>query len=268
MTSEAPRNPIVLAPTTLSQTPPLEYIRIAQEAGYDGIGIRLYPSPHMAFFPVVGDPNLEREVRKAVADTDLKVYDILTCYMQPEMDLDAMKRAHEYGASLGAGYALVIGDDPEWGRLVDNFGKLCDNAREFGIVCTLEAPVNRRTLTSLALNLRLLKDAGRENTGFSIDPVQFMRAGDTPEMLKGIDPAMMPYTQICDTTSTTAMQPYCMPGDGVVPLAEILDILPQGLPLSLEYHHRDQRYTELAWATHAIDGTRRFLRQYYEAKKD
>jgi sugar phosphate isomerase/epimerase len=267
MTAAAPMNPVVLAPTTLSQTPPLEYIKIAQEAGYDGIGIRLYPSPHMAIFRVVGDANLEREVRKALADSDLKVYDILTCYVQPDMDLDAMKRAHEYGASLGAGYALVIGDDPEWDRLVDNFGKLCDNAKEFGIVCTLEAPVNRRTLTSLALNLKLLKDAGRENTAFSIDPVQFMRAGDTPAMLKGIDPAMTPYTQICDTSSLTAMEPYCMPGDGVVPLGDILDILPQGLPLSLEYHLRDKRYTELAWATHALDGTRRFLRQYYESKK-
>jgi hypothetical protein len=63
------------------------------------------------------------------------------------------------------------------------------------------------------------------------------------------------------------MEPYCMPGDGVVPLGDILDILPQGLPLSLEYHLRDKRYTELAWATHALDGTRRFLRQYYESKK-
>ena len=260
-------NPVVLAPTTLGQTPALDYIKIAQEAGYDGIGIRLYPSPHLPFFPVVGDANLEREVRKALADSDLKVYDILTCYVQPEMDLAAMKRAHEYGASLGAGYALVIGDDPEWDRLVDNFGRLCDNAAEFGIVCTLEAPVNSRRLTNLALNLKLLQEAGRDNSAFSIDPVQFTRAGDTPATLKGIDPAMTPYTQICDSTSKTPMDPLCMPGDGIVPLAEILDVLPQGLPLSLEYHHRDQRYTELAWATHVLDGTRRFLRRYYEAKR-
>ena len=84
--------------------------------------------------------------------------------------------------------------------------------------------------------------------------MQFLRAGDTPEMLKGIDPKLMPYTQICDTTSATPLDPYCMPGDGIVPLAELLDILPAGLPLSLEYHHRDQRYTPLAWATHVLDG--------------
>ena len=52
-------NPIVLAPTTLMQAQPLDYIEIAARAGYDGIGLRLYPSPNMTFFPVVGDSDLE-----------------------------------------------------------------------------------------------------------------------------------------------------------------------------------------------------------------
>ena len=268
MPADTPMNPIVLAPTTLSESPPLEYIDAAQRAGYDGIGIRLYRSPHLTFFPVVGDKTLETEVRKALADSDLQVYDILTCYVAPDMDLDAMKRAHEYGASLGAKYALVIGDDPDWNRMVDNFGRLCDNAAEFGLFCALEAPVNRRALTSLDLNLKLLREAGRDNAGISIDPVQFMRAGDTPGMLKGVDARLTPYTQIGDTASMTPGEPYCMPGDGIVPLRDLLDVLPPGLPLSLEYHHRnDDRYTPVAWATHVLDGTRRFLRQYYESKR-
>ena len=255
-------NPIVLAPTTLMRTPPMEYIEVAQKAGYDGIGIRLYPSPRMQFFPIVGDKTLETEVKKALADSDLQVYDILTCYMQPETDLDAMKRAHEYGAELGARYALVIGADTEWDRMVQNFGQLCDNAAQFGLICALEAPVNRQALTSTELNLKLIKDSGRQNTAICIDPVQFHRGGDKVEMLKDVDPKLLPYTQICDGESMTPMQPYCMPGDGVVPMVELLDVLPEGLPLSLEYHHRDDRYTTLAWATHVLDGTRRFMRQY------
>jgi sugar phosphate isomerase/epimerase len=221
----------------------------------------------MPFFPVVGDPKLETEVRKALADTDLQVYDILTCYLHPDMDLDAMKRAHEYGASIGAKYALVIGDDPEWGRMVDNFGRLCDNAKPFGLVCALEAPVNRRALTSLELNLKLIEEAGRENSAVSIDPVQFFRAGDKASMVREADSKFFPYTQICDSVSSTPGEPYCMPGDGLVPLTDLLDALPDDLPLSLEYHYRDDRYTPLAWATHVLDGTRRFMRRYDEARK-
>jgi sugar phosphate isomerase/epimerase len=258
-------NPIVLAPTTLMRTPPLEYIETAARAGYDGIGLRLYPSPGMAFFPVVGDADLMKTVRNAIRGVHLKVYDILTCYVQPGMDLDAMKRAHEFGAEIGAAYGLVIGDDPEWDRMVQNFGTLCENAAEFGIVCALEAPVNRRALTTLDLNLKLIKDSGASAV-ISIDPVQFFRSGGKVEDLKAVDSKLMPYTQICDGADMTPMHPYCMPGDGIFPLREMLDVLPAGLPLSLEYHHRDDRYTTLAWATHVLDGTKRFLTQYYASK--
>ena len=258
-------NPIVLAPTTLMRTPPLEYIETAARAGYDGIGLRLYPSPGMTFFPVVGDADLMAKVKSAIMDAQLKVYDILTCYVEPDMDLEAMKRAHEFGAEIGADYGLVIGDDPEWDRMVQNFGKLCENAAQFGIVCALEAPVNRPALTTLDLNLKLISDSGA-NAVISIDPVQFFRSGGQVEDLKAVDPKLMPYTQICDGTDLTPMHPYCMPGEGVFPLNEMLDVMPTGLPLSLEYHHRDDRYTTLAWAVHVLDGTRRFLRHHYEDK--
>jgi sugar phosphate isomerase/epimerase len=259
-------NPIILAPTTLGETPPLEYIEIAARAGYDGIGLRLYPSPGMTFFPVVGDSDLERRVRQAISDAGVQVYELFTCYLQPETDFEAMKRAHEYGASLGASYALVIGDDPEWGRMAESYGRLCDNAAQFGLKCVLEAPVNRRALKTLELNLRLIEDAGRENVGLSVDPAQYTRSGGTAAMLKAVDPKLLPYAQINDTAGLNTGDPLCMPGEGVVPLGELLDALPQGIMLGLEYHHRDIRYTPLAWATHVLEGTRAFLRRHYAAR--
>jgi sugar phosphate isomerase/epimerase len=247
--------------------PPLEYIDAAARAGYDGIGLRLYPSPGMPFFATVGDADAESKVRQAVRDAGVPVLEVFTCYLQPEMDLEGMKRAHAIGAELGARWALVIGDDDDWGRMVDNYGRLCDNAAEFGLTCTLEAPVNRRKLTTLDLNLKLIADAGRSNAGLSIDPVQFMRAGHQMSELRKVDPKLLPYTQICDCLTSTPMEPYCMPGDGIVPLKEMLDIMPEGLPLSLEYHYRDQPgFTPQQWARHVLDGTRAFLQGYYDEK--
>ena len=48
---------IALAPTTLPNSPPLEYIDAAARAGYDGIGIRLFRSPGItyAFHSVAGN---------------------------------------------------------------------------------------------------------------------------------------------------------------------------------------------------------------------
>jgi sugar phosphate isomerase/epimerase len=259
-------NPIILAPTTLMQAPPLEYVAAAAAAGYDGIGLRLYPSPGMPFFPVVGDAQVMGEVRRAVGDSGLQVFDVFTCYLQPEMDFDAMKRAHEFGAELGAKYALVIGDDEDWGRLVDNFGRLSDNAAEYGLVCALEAPVNRRALKTLDLNLKLIEESGRKAV-LSIDPVQFVRAGHSFSRLKELDPALYPYSQICDSTSAEVGSPLCMPGEGIVPLQELLDVLPADAPLSLEYHHRDESFTRAQWAKHVLDGTRAFLRRYHESRR-
>ena len=259
-------NPIILAPTTLMQAPPLEYIAAAAAAGYDGIGLRLYPSPGMPFFPIAGDPPLMREVRSALARANLQVFDVFTCYLQPEMDFDAMRRAHEFGAELGARYALVIGDDDDWGRMVDHFGTLCDNAAEFGLVCALEAPVNRRVLNTLELNLRLIEQSGRRAV-LSIDPVQYARAGHSFAQLRNVSRELLPYAQIGDSPSLTPGEPYCMPGDGVVPLAEMLDVLPPDAPLSLEYHHRDESFTREAWAKHVLEGTRAYLQRLYEPRR-
>jgi sugar phosphate isomerase/epimerase len=259
-------NKIVLAPTTLGDTPPLEYIDAAVKAGYDGMGIRLYRSPGLQFFPVVGDPALMQQVKAAVAASGLPVYDILSFYLQSEMDHDAMGRALAFGAELGARFALVIGDDPEWPRMVDNFGRLCDAAASHGLTCAVEAPVNSRVLNTVPLVVKLIEETGRQNAVVCIDPSQFVRAGHTVAMLREVDPRLFPYTQINDTQIAEPRQPLCMPGEGVVPLREMLDVFPADLPLSLEYQHRDKSFSSEAWAKHALAGTRRFLERYYGEK--
>ena len=74
-----------------------------------------------------------RDVRTAIAAAGLEVVDILSFYLQPEMDLDSMMGPLEFGAEIGATYALVIGDDPDWPRMCDNFGRFCDAAARLGL---------------------------------------------------------------------------------------------------------------------------------------
>jgi sugar phosphate isomerase/epimerase len=261
-------NPVFIAPTTLMDVPPLEYIDFAARAGYDGLGLRLYASPGMPFFPIVGDAELESKVRKAVSDSGLPVYEIYTCYLTGDMDLEAMKRSHEYGASLGAKFALVIGDDEDWGRMVHNFGTLCDNAAQFGLICALEAPVGSRKLNTLALNLKVIEDAGRQNVALSVDPSQFIRSGGTVDELRAVDPKLFPYSQINDTKVREMRQPLCMPGEGIVPLGEMIDVWPKDIPLSLEYHYHasDGTRTREEWAKYTLEGTRAFLAKHEASK--
>ena len=44
--------------------PPLDLIEAARDAGYDGLGLRLYPSPALPYHPVVGDAPLIRQMQR------------------------------------------------------------------------------------------------------------------------------------------------------------------------------------------------------------
>jgi sugar phosphate isomerase/epimerase len=260
-------NTIALAPTSLPNTPPLEYVDAAARAGYEAVGIRLYRSPGLqyGFFPVAGDAELTRKVKDAIAAAGLEVYDILSFYMQPEMDLESMKPPLELGAELGAKYALVIGDDPDWGRMVQNFARFCEVAGSLGMGAAIEAPVVSRQVNTLHLAARLIAESGTSNGAISIDPWQFTRAGHTPATIKEFDAALFPYTQINDGSPDRGG--FCMVGEGEAPLAGMLDALPAGLPLSLECPApRGSDYAPPDWAKIALEGTQRFLAGYYAAR--
>ncbi len=259
-------NKIALAPTSLSNTPPLEYVDAAARAGYDGIGIRLFRSPGIeyAFFPVTDNPSLMRDVKSAVVASGMEVIDILSFYMQPEMDIESMRAPLQFGAELGGQYALVIGDDPDWGRMCGNFAAFCEAASAVGLKTALEAPVTQRQVNTLPKALQLIEDSGRDDAVLCIDPYQYFRAGHAPDLLKQVDPRLLPYTQITDGVAEPAPGGRRGVGRGDVPLKEILDALPPGLPLSLEWGPgRSFEGSAADWAKHALEATRGFLEQYY-----
>jgi len=257
---------IALAPTTLPNSPPLEYIDAAVRAGYDGIGIRLFRSPGItyAFHPVAGNSTLRRDVKSAIASAGLEVFDVLSFYLQPAMDLDSMLPPLAFGAEIGAQYALVIGDDPDWARMCDNFGRFCDAAAQMGLTAALEAPVNSRTVNTLPRALQLIADTGRTNAVICLDPLQYFRAGHSVDLLKGQNPRLFPYTQITDGVATGGRSTL---GEGAVPLRDMLDVLPADLPLSLEWPApAGTSYAAAEWATIALEHTRRYLHDYYAEK--
>jgi len=272
-------NKLFLAPTTLPDTASVEYIEAAAAAGFDGIGLRLNRSPGLPFYPVVGDSIVLREVKRALAATGLPVLDILCFYLQAQTDVGAFASALELGAEIGAKYVMVIGDDPEWRHLSDNFGRLCESAANFGLACSLEFATQRR-IGSLPEALRLIAEAGRPDTVLCLDFLHLARSGAGPDDLKALDPRLLPYAQITDGEMTpanpnlgspgaidTGLAKRRIPGEGAVPVSEILDVLPAGLPLSVEVPPPEpKRIPARAWAKTVADGTRRFLDGYYRAK--
>ena len=263
-------NLLALSPTTMPDTPPLEYVDAAAAAGYDAVGLRLNRSPLFPFHPVAGDASLVRELKRALAGSGLGVLDILSFYLQPVTDIEAFAAPLELGAELGARYALVAGDDADASRLRDNLARFCDLARPFGVTAAVEFAVIR-PLATLGQTLRLLADAGRENAVVCLDPLNHIRGGGTVAELRAVDPAVLPYAQISDGVlgpgepnlrELGRMSPNQrrLPGEGTLPLHEILDALPPRLPLSVELPMpKTERQSARQWAHTTADSTRRFL---------
>lgn len=262
-------NKIALSPNSLVGVPALEYIDALAQAGYDGIGLRMYASPGVNYEsvtqPLTGNPSLMRDVRQALTDSGLEPVDALSYYIRPNFDLDAMRPSLEFAAELGFPYALAIADDPEWSRQVQNFSALCDVAAELNLTVTLEAPVVQNAVNTLPKAMQLIEESGRGNALLCLDPFHFWRAGHDPAMLKQFDERLYPYTQFDDGVDTDGPPPRGRrePGKGSVPLAAMLDALPDDLLLSIEWGRpRESTISPAEWAKTAIDATRRFMAEY------
>ena len=260
---------LIIAPTTLQDTAPIEYIEATVAAGYDGIGLRVHRSPGLPFHPVVGNAALIREMKSRIADAGLEVFDLYSFYLQPDTDVKSFAPAMELGAAFGAKYATVMGADEDWSRQRDNFSAICDLAAQFGLTCSLEFAVIR-PLATLPQTLQLIAEAQRDAV-ICIDPLHLARSGGSPADVKALDAKYFPYAQISDGVldpgepnpalfGKLGLGTRAMPGEGTLPLRELLAVLPRDIPLSVELPYSLAKGASAnAWAKTTLERTRAFL---------
>jgi sugar phosphate isomerase/epimerase len=271
-------NKIILAPTTLPDAPPLEFIEAGAQAGYDAVALRLHPSPGFPFHPVLGNHVLIRDIKRALASAP-PVQEIGSFYLDPDVDVVRFRGALALGAEFGAKFAFVIGNDPEWSRLVGSFGRFCDEAAKHGLSAFVEF-VPMRPLGTLGRTLQLFREARRDNVAVCIDPLNFTRSGGKPSDIKSIDPKYLPYGQLSDglvyddeTVPSASMRPNVrrLMGEGGVPVAEIVAAMPMGLAYSLELplelsasrpEAGGRMMTPAAWAKYVLAHAREFLSRH------
>lgn len=86
----------------------------------------------------------------------------------------------------------------------------------------------------------------RTNTSVVVDALHFSRSGGWPAHVGQVDPALFRYAQICDASAEMpgptdtpnlireARTGRLLPGEGVLPLRELVAALPAGIPLAIE----------------------------------
>ena len=241
---------------TMLDTAPPEWVSLAHDAGFDAVGIRAAAiGPTEEEWPMrAGSPMLAETLRR-MADTGVRVLDAEIIRINPQTVIATYEPLFETAAALGASFINVMGDDPELHRARDTFAALADAARPYGLRPAIEAIpyMQVKTLADAAVLV------GESGGGIIIDPLHLQRSGGTPDDVRSLDPKLIAYCQLCDAPlaaphdlprppelprgqsvegitdlALEARAVRLLPGDGELPLAEIISALPAGLPLSVE----------------------------------
>jgi len=254
---------IGLAALTVLECPHDAQVRIAAQAGYTHVGLRLVPVAGQPYTHPLDLPLLEACLR----DTGVRVLDVEVFRLTPETNVADWENVLAVSQRLGASDMLVHGADPEETRLVETFGRLCDLAGRYRLRANLE-PMPWVDVSNIAKALRILRGADKSNSGLLVDAIHFSRARDSLGDLKKVPREYLHYAQLCDAraeipTDTEelirqARGDRLFPGEGGLDLKGLLGALPADLPLSLEIPTA-QKLEPLERARRAIAATKAIL---------
>jgi len=239
--------PISLAHLTVLDTTPPELVSVAADAGFRTIGIRLTATPSVGVPPydALHDGPVLRETLRRLADTGVSVLDTEFLRFEPDQPVGVPEGFLETSARLGATYVLVMSAEPDETRTVERFCALCEAAAAYRLHVCLEFAIYTgvRTLSHAA---HVIARSKQSNASVLIDALHFSRSGGIPTHVATIDPTLLPYAQICDASPEMpraddtpalireARTGRLLPGEGVLPLAELVAALPPSAPLAVE----------------------------------
>lgn len=236
---------ISLAAGTLPEFQPDEVAHAAGQAGFNHVGFTIEP----------GEWN--RQTRQATLDAirahDLSVLDVEVVWIAEGGKLtDDHKLIIEAGMELGAANILVVSAEPDHGRTAAALNQLCAWAAPGQMRVALEF-LMITAVQSMGDALDIIMKTDHPAAALLIDTIHFQRAGHRPKDLEEMEACLLPYTQICDGNLNCAasFEAYLedavdlrrCPGEGELPVADIIKALPQNIPLSLEVRskiYRDQ----------------------------
>jgi sugar phosphate isomerase/epimerase len=235
--------PLAVAHLTAIDLSPCELIDAAAGAGFDAVCLRLLPAGRLD--PARTDPGPLAETRSRLADHGCGVLDVEVIRLRPSLDLDAIAPAIEAAATVGARHLLAIGEDGEDEQLAEQLHALCLRASPLGLRPMLEF-IPFTVVRTIEQAVAIVDAADHPAAGVLVDPLHLRRSGGSPAQVKALadsHPKLFPYAQLCDARLAAppggalyeeAVTDRLLPGDGELPLRELLDALPAQAPLSVE----------------------------------
>lgn len=236
--------PLGIAHFTTISVEPLDYAAMAARIGYAKVGLRLYPAfPGAPYYEIPVGSGLMKSMRTLLADTGLSVYDIEFVVIDGAFEPKFLKPVLESATELGAKRLSICGDDADGARLHSNIAALAELARLYGMGIDIENMPWRKT-ASFSKAVELAKSIGASNVTALIDALHFTRGGNVPVDIKAVPQHLIKTLQLCDTTGprpasnealiAEARGGRKLPGEGTLPLIELLGAVPRDCVVSVE----------------------------------
>ncbi|MGW5150636.1 sugar phosphate isomerase/epimerase family protein [Rhodococcus koreensis] len=241
--------------TFLDRTP-AELVEIAGGAGFDCVNLRISPSDPTEYrYPMAIGSAPYRHTRSLAADLGVEIFSIEVIAIHPDTDPAGFDEVFDIAASLGVRVANVAITDTDLIRASDKFAATTDLAGRYGITTMLE-PMIYRAVCDIATAMTIIDKA--PGSALLIDALHYQRFGGTVDQLRLLDPALFKAFQICDAPAEVpenipapdtmpinqvynpnpfvaeSRSQRLIPGEGAIPLVEILRALPEQCPITAE----------------------------------
>jgi sugar phosphate isomerase/epimerase len=250
-----------------------EQVTSAAAAGYDYLDLRVIGLRAKGETrPLWEDEAMVRETELRLAATGLRILDVNVLHIDAETRVTDGLPIFELAQRFGARDLLVMGWDADEARLVSTLAALCEAAQAYGVTISLEF-ARYTGVKSIEAAKRVIGATMQPNAAIMVDALHLARSSGTPADVAGLDRSLMRYAQICDARPEAppeselrweAQNDRLAPGEGALPLIELVRALPPDLPISVEVPSlamRDLPVVEIA--ARCLEATKKVLSEAF-----
>lgn len=236
---------------TLLGMNPVDHVKLAGQLGCVSISTGLTGLPLTMFgitdyapyahWSLAEDAALRREMKAAMADCGVHIG--LGEGFRVRSDGDLADRGAELDvmAELGALRINAVSMETDMARTHDQLAVLAEMVIARGMKFLVEfAPPN--AIANLPMALAASDYVGADKCAIMFDTMHLFRSGGTVADVQAVDPSRIGYAQLCDVPLAPAFDTYMeeamfnrlLPGEGELPLAEFLAVLPADVEVGIE----------------------------------
>ncbi|HEY9304775.1 MAG TPA: sugar phosphate isomerase/epimerase family protein [Mycobacterium sp.] len=233
--------------------PPVEYVHLTAD-----LGCRYITTGMVGFAPVKAlgyqqfslrdDARLRRDLLAAMDERGVSIALGEGLLIVPGVDVGSYAADLDIMAELRIPRINTVSLEPDRTRTVDQLATLVDLAAERGILTSVE-PVPGLAIADLPSAMGAVEQVGRDELSLLIDTMHVARSGAGPEDLRALPAERIGHVQLCDVPlrstkqhryTDEAMYHRLAPGEGELPLAEMLAALPRDCVVGLEVPMRSR----------------------------